>query len=89
MGGKIRAMAPPAAALAVAASALVAAFPGCTSSLHSTKVACTRAKVGGRLVCLRPGERCQSRHERVYRSYGVTCKDGRLRERSYIGKPNP
>jgi len=72
---------------------LVAAFPGCTTSLHSTKAACAQARVAGKTVCLRPHERCDSRYERIYRSYGLTCKRGvdgsRLRERNYVGPPNP
>ena len=48
-----------------------------------------RAKVGGKVVCLRPGERCSSRYERIYRSYGLTCRKGFLRERNFIGPANP
>jgi hypothetical protein len=54
---------------------------------------CARARIGGKLTCLRPGVACGPRHERVYRSYGLTCKRGpegyRLRERTFIGKANP
>ena len=50
---------------------------------------CIRAKVGGKVVCLRPGERCESRHERIYRSYGLTCRNGVLRERNFVAPPNP
>jgi hypothetical protein len=48
-----------------------------------------RAKVGGKVVCLRPRERCSSRYERIYRSYGLTCRKGTLRERNYIGPATP
>jgi hypothetical protein len=44
---------------------------------------------GGKVVCLKPGERCRSSHERIYRSYGLTCRKGILRERTYIGPANP
>ena len=88
MGGKIRAVA--AALAAVLVSALAATiFPGCSSSVQRTQTACARARIAGRVDCLRPQERCERRYERVYRSYGLTCKDGRLRERSYIGPANP
>jgi hypothetical protein len=87
MGGKIQAMATVLAAAVVALAATI--FPGCSSSVHQTQTACARAKVGGHVVCLRPQERCQSRYERIYRSYGLTCKAGALRERSYIGPANP
>jgi hypothetical protein len=55
--------------------------------------ACSRARVGGKLTCLRSGQVCQPAHERVYRSYGLTCKPGaggyRLRERTFIAPANP
>lgn len=54
---------------------------------------CARARVGGRLVCLRAGQPCEPGHERVYRSYGLTCRYGgggyRLREWSFIAPANP
>jgi hypothetical protein len=81
-------MAPPAAALG--ATALLAAFfPGCATTVHSSQTACAKARIAGKNVCLRPRERCASRYERIYRSYGLTCKQGVLRQRTYIGKPNP
>jgi hypothetical protein len=87
MGGKIREMA--AAAAALLSVLVVGAFPGCSQSVHKTVKACIQAKVGGKVVCLRPGERCQSRHERIYRSYGLTCRIGILRERNFVGPANP
>jgi hypothetical protein len=87
MGGKIQAMASVFAAAFVALAATI--FPGCSSSVHRTELACARAKIGGKIVCLRPQGRCQARYERIYRSYGLTCKAGALRERSYIGPANP
>jgi len=80
-------MAPFAAALA--GTALLAAFPGCSTTVHQSVRACTEAKIGGKLVCLRPGERCTARHERIYRSYALTCKKGVLRNRNYIGPATP
>ena len=81
-------MAPPAAAV-LAAALFGAVFPGCSTSVHQTVTACTQARIGGKLVCLRPGERCRSSHERIYRSYALTCRKGILRERNYIGPANP
>jgi hypothetical protein len=78
----------PQAALIVLAG-LLAAFPGCSSSVHSSTAACARARVGGTVVCVRPGERCSARYERIYRSYGLTCRKGVLRERNFIGPANP
>jgi len=91
-------MAPPAGlrsslALTAVSTLLAAGFPGCTTSIHSSKAACTRARIGGRTVCLKPQVRCKPRYERIYRSYGLTCKRGvdgsRLRARNYVGPPNP
>jgi hypothetical protein len=75
------------AAAVVALAATI--FPGCSSSIQRTQVACARAKVGGKIVCLKPHERCRARYERIYRSYGLTCKESVLRERNYIGPANP
>lgn len=79
----------PQAALIALAAGLLAAFPGCSSSAHSSAAACARARVGGKVVCLKPGVKCASRYERVYRSYGLTCKGTRLGQRAYVGPPNP
>jgi hypothetical protein len=43
----------------------------------------------GKVVCVKPGERCRARYERIYRSYGLTCRKGALRERNFIGPANP
>jgi hypothetical protein len=76
-------------AAAVAATALLATFPGCSTTVHRSVRACTQAKIGGKVVCLRPGERCRSRYERIYRSYALTCKHGILRDRNFIGPATP
>jgi hypothetical protein len=80
-------MASPAALLV--AALLIGAFPGCTSSRHASKTACQQARIEGKTMCLRPRERCDRRYERIYRSYGLTCRKGVLRERTYIGPANP
>jgi hypothetical protein len=80
-------MAPPAAALAAAALFALGLFHGCSSSSRVTS--CIEARVGGKLVCLRPGERCNPRYEQTYRSFGLTCPTGILREHNYIGPANP
>jgi hypothetical protein len=82
-------MAPPAAALAATTALLAATFPGCSTSVQSSKTACVRARIGGKVVCVKPGERCSSRYERIYRSYGLTCRKTVLRERNFIGPANP
>jgi hypothetical protein len=80
-------LAPQAALIALVG--LLAAFPGCSTSVHSSTAACMRARVGGKVVCLKPGVKCSARYERVYRSYGLTCRKGVLRERNFIGPANP
>jgi hypothetical protein len=79
----------PQLAAALGALLLASTFPGCSTSVHQTVTPCMRAKVGGKVVCLAPRQRCAPRYERVYRSYGLTCRKGLLRERSYIGPANP
>jgi hypothetical protein len=85
----------PLLALSAVSVLLGSGFIGSCSRGSSSSGAggCERARVGGKLTCLRPGLACGPRHERVYRSYGLTCKAGpdgyRLRERTFIGKPNP
>jgi len=99
--GKIMVMAPPAGirsllVLAAASAFLASGFVGsCSreSSRSGSSGACAQARVGGRSVCLRQGVACRRRYERIYRSYGLTCRLGpagyKLRERTYIGPANP
>jgi hypothetical protein len=78
--------------LAAASAFFASGFVGsCSreSSRSASGGACTQARVGGRSVCLRKGLVCQRRYERIYRSYALTCRLGRLRERNYIGPANP
>lgn len=84
----MRGMTPLAAAAALVLSALTL-FHGCAGSAHSTKAACIPARIGGRTACLRPGVRCKPQYQRVYRSYGLTCKGSELRQRNYVGPGNP
>jgi hypothetical protein len=82
-------------ALAAISAAIAAGFTwSCTgSSSRSSAVQCARARIAGRTVCLKPNVRCERSHERVYRSYGLTCVLGgngyRLRERNFVAPPNP
>jgi hypothetical protein len=65
----------------------------CSGTSSHSAGACSRARVGGKLTCLRAGAACQPAHERVYRSYGLTCRPAggayRLRERNFIAPANP
>jgi hypothetical protein len=83
-------------ALAAAAILLGCGFLGSCSGKASHSAGgggCSPAQVGGKPTCLQTGQRCKPGHERVYRSYGLTCKPGdggyRLRERTFIGPANP
>jgi hypothetical protein len=77
--------------------ALSALAMGSTWSCSQTSVQsgsqCARARIGGKDVCLKPNVRCERSHERVYRSYGLTCvlegNGYRLQQRTYIAPPNP
>ena len=88
----------------LAATAVLAATGACAKSEsprtksespsvdHGSK--CTRARIGGHIVCLAPGKQCKRRYEHLYVLYGFTCKrdpDGRYRlhERIFIGTPAP
>jgi hypothetical protein len=83
--------------LAAASAFLASGFVGSCSRESSRSGSggggCAQARVGGRSVCLKPGIACRRRYERVYRSYGLTCRLGpagyKLRERTYIGPANP
>jgi len=82
-------------ALAAVSILIGSGFIGACARVSSSSGAgaCARARVGGKLTCLRTGQACKPGHERVYRSYGLTCKPGaggyRLRERTFIAPANP
>jgi hypothetical protein len=78
----------PLAAAVVALAFLAATFHGC-SSYQAKPTACARARIGEKIVCVKPGLRCNSRYEHAYRSYGLTCRKGILRQHNYVGPPNP
>jgi hypothetical protein len=53
-----------------------------TVAAHSCSSSYVHAALAGEHKCLRSGQFCAKRHERVYRRLGFTCKpgsDGRLR----------
>jgi hypothetical protein len=81
------------ALLAVLAALLASGFTWSCAGSSTTGSPCARARIGERTVCLKPNVRCERSHERIYRSYGLTCvlrADGyRLKERSFVAPPNP
>ena len=72
--------------------ALAAAPPAVATRTRVRPKPCTRARIGGRIRCLRPGRVCQPRYESAYVQYGFVCargRDGRyrLRARIFVGPP--
>ena len=47
-----------------------------------------RAVLGGKVKCLRAGQKCVARYRAAYKKHGFTCVNGRLRKRS-IAPPPP
>jgi hypothetical protein len=48
-----------------------------------------RALIGGKVKCLRVGQKCVTRYRAVYKMHGFTCVSGRLRKRSTAPPPEP
>ena len=48
-----------------------------------------RAVVGGKRVCLKPGQRCSRQYESTYRRYGFSCRAGKLVRRKPPKPPPP
>jgi YVTN family beta-propeller protein len=63
------------------------------SSAHAAGARCQRgsvpARVGGKRMCLRAGQRCKKRYERQYRRHGFHCQAGRLRKLRKHPPPPP
>lgn len=73
------------AALAVLALALTQTALATAVAPHTAK--CTKATIGGRHVCLAPGQYCAHKYEHQYNQHGLTCKRSggtyRLAHRSF------
>src|SRR5437763_5241803 len=48
-----------------------------------------RAVIGGKVKCLRAGQKCAARYRAAYKRYGFTCVSGHLRRRSVSPPPPP
>jgi hypothetical protein len=48
-----------------------------------------RGVVGGKVKCLRAGQKCAARYRAAYKRYGFTCVGGHLRKRSVAPPPEP
>lgn len=79
--------------LAVLSALAMGSTWSCSQTSFQSGTHCVQARVGGKDVCLKPNVRCERSHERVYRSYGLTCvlqgNGFRLQQRNYIAPPNP
>jgi len=78
------------ATLASLVGATATARAGHPSAVGRQLAGCARgsvpARIGGKRVCLRAGQRCKKRYERQYRRHGFHCQAGRLRR---LHKPPP
>jgi hypothetical protein len=48
-----------------------------------------RAVIGGKVKCLRAGQKCDAKYRAAYKKYGFTCVSRRLRKRSVTPTPEP
>jgi hypothetical protein len=64
-----------------------------TSTAGGSSSACPagtkRAVIGGKVKCLKAGQRCQARYQAAYKRAGFTCVSGRLRKRTPPPAPPP
>jgi hypothetical protein len=79
--------------LLVGAAAGVAAATVNVSGPHAQAAKCPtgskRAVIGGKVKCLRAGQKCVARYRAAYRKHGFTCVNGRLLKRSSAPSPQP
>jgi len=75
------------------AAAIVAATAQAAGAPAATGVACKRgsvaAIVGGVRVCLRAGQKCLARYERIYQAKGFHCAAGHLQKAAHRSPPPP
>ena len=81
------------AAVLVGAATTVAAATVNVAGPRADRARCPagskRAVIGGKVKCLRPGQKCAARYRAAYKRYGFTCVSGRLRKRSVAPPPQP
>jgi len=77
--------------VAVAMSVLVVEASGASAARDHSTSACPagskRAVIGGKVQCLRTGQKCNSRYQAAYKRAGFTCTNGRLRKRAPAPPP--
>jgi hypothetical protein len=76
--------------VAIVAGALVCAVSA-VGTAGGSSAACPagtkRAVIGGKVKCLKVGQRCSGRYQATYKRYGFTCVNGRLRKRTTTPPP--
>ena len=73
------------AATSVAAATMNAPRPQAQAARCPT--GSKRAVIGGKVKCLRVGQKCAARYRAAYKKHGFTCVNGRLRKRSTTAPP--
>jgi hypothetical protein len=81
------------AAVGVAAATSLAAATVNVSAPRAQAAGCPagskRAVIGGKVKCLRAGQKCTARYRATYKRHGFTCVNGHLRKRSVASPPQP
>jgi hypothetical protein len=77
------------AATTVAAATVNAAGSGPRALTAACPAGSKRAVIGGKVKCLRAGQKCAPRYRAAYKRYGFTCVGGHLRKRSVAPPPQP
>lgn len=77
------------AATTVAAATVNAAGSGPRAMTAGCPAGSKRAVIGGKVKCLRAGQKCAPRYRAAYKRYGFSCVGGHLRKRSVAPPPQP
>jgi hypothetical protein len=94
MGRRLSLVLAAATALVTLATGVAAATVNVAAPAHHAPAAgcpagSKRAVIGGKVKCLRAGQRCAARYRAVYKKHGFTCVNGHLRKRSVAPPPEP
>ena len=86
-------LAPAAVALVIACAGAYTAAPSDADTVPTVSAKCKKgsraARIAGKRVCLRVGQRCQRRHDARYHRYGFHCHGTRLAPRRRRTAPPP
>src|SRR5205807_5304819 len=78
-----------AASTVVAAATVNAADSGPRALAAACPAGSKRAVIGGKVKCLRAGQKCATRYQAAYKRYGFMCVSGHLRKRPVAPPPQP